>query len=147
MKYRHRFQIKAPLEEVVRFHRRAASLAVLTPAALGLRIVQGPETLSEGDEVAFSFWLGPLALRWRARIEEVSDNGFADRQIEGPFRYWVHRHTFSPVDPATTNVTDEVDAELRLRPVVAAAGLSMWVFLPLMFAYRSRETRRLLEAR
>jgi ligand-binding SRPBCC domain-containing protein len=33
-------------------------------------------------------------------------------RIQGPFRYWVHRHTFVPVDAHTTQVVDEVQAGL-----------------------------------
>lgn len=145
MKYRHSFRIRAPLDMVARFHRRAASLVTLTPTAAGLRMEAGPETLNEGDEVSFSFWLGPLRIQWRARIEGVSSTGFTDRQIDGPFRQWVHRHTFNPVDSTTTEVVDEVQAELRHHPMWTAAGLSMWLFLPVMFKYRGEETRRLLE--
>lgn len=139
--------VRAPLAEVDRFHRRAATLAVLTPTALGLRLDQGPDTLNEGDEVAFTFWLGPLRVRWRALIEEVSSTGFIDRQVEGPFERWVHRHSFRPVDGEATEVIDQVEAELRRHPVWATAGLSMWVFLPVMFAYRGWETRKLLEGK
>ncbi len=145
MKYVHSFRIRAPLDMVARFHRRAASLVTLTPTAAGLRMETGPETLSEGDEMSFSFRLGPLRIQWRARIEGVSSTGFTDRQIAGPFRQWVHKHTFNPVDSTTTEVVDEVQAELRHHPMWAAAGLSMWLFLPVMFKYRGEETRRLLE--
>ena len=57
-----------------------------------MQIQDGPEILCSGDELRFTLWLGPLPIRWHAAIESVSDSGFADRQIEGPFAHWVHRH-------------------------------------------------------
>jgi len=93
----------------------------------------------------FSLGLGPLAIRWRARIEDVSEAGFTDRQLAGPFRAWRHRHTFVALDDATTEVVDEVEASLRTHPVWLPVGLGMWLGLPFLFAFRAGRTRRLLE--
>ena len=93
----------------------------------------------------FSLGLGPLAIRWRARIEDASEAGFTDRQLEGPFRAWRHRHRFVALDDATTEVVDEVEASLRTHPVWLPIGLGMWLGLPLLFAFRAGRTRRLLE--
>jgi hypothetical protein len=59
-----------------------------------------------------------------ARGAEVLIIGpFVDRQVRGPFRVWVHRHLFTPVDATTTEVIDEVQAELRARFITAAIVL------------------------
>jgi ligand-binding SRPBCC domain-containing protein len=94
----------------------------------------------------FTMWLGPLPLNWLARIEDVSPNGFTDRQLRGPFREWIHRHTFAPVDETTTAVVDEIELELRAELWWALVGLGMWLSLPLLFAYRGWKTRRLIQA-
>lgn len=93
----------------------------------------------------FTLWLGPLPIRWLARIENVSGNGFDDRQLRGPFRRWIHRHRFVPVDEQTTKVIDEVEAKLKRHPFWWLVGLSMWVGLPFLFAYRGWQTKRLLK--
>jgi ligand-binding SRPBCC domain-containing protein len=93
----------------------------------------------------FTMWLGPLPLRWLARIEEVSPTGFTDRQLRGPFQEWIHRHTFVPVDESTTAVLDEIELKLRSHLLWGLVGLGMWLSLPLLFAYRAWKTRRLIQ--
>ena len=94
MAFTHEFTVAAPRKRVVSFHRKRQSLAAITPPPMIVRIQDGPEILSSGDELRFTLWLGPFPIRWHAVIESVSNSGFADRQIAGPFAHWVHRHTF-----------------------------------------------------
>lgn len=146
MKYRHRFRVRAPLARVAEFHSRTASLAVLTPPPMVVRIHRAPTIQREGDEVEFTMWLGPLPIRWTARIESVSETDFTDRQVRGPFRNWLHRHAYAPIDAETTEVIDEVEAELKTHGLWSVMGGLMWLTLPLLFAYRGWKTRRMLEA-
>ena len=112
MKFQHRFCVRAALAAVAQFHSQTASLAMLTPPPVIVRIHRAPTIQHTGNEVDFTMWFGPLPVRWLAQIEQVSDTGFVDRQVRGPFRAWVHCHSFAPVDMATTEVIDEVQAEL-----------------------------------
>ena len=146
MKYHHRFQIAAPLARVAEFHRRSGSMAAITPPPLIVRVQRAPATLGSGDEMAFTLWAGPLPLRWVARIEEVSPEGFTDRQVQGPFAAWEHRHRFERISAAETAVVDEVTAELKRHLFWGLIGGLMWVGMPLLFAYRGWRTRRLLAA-
>jgi ligand-binding SRPBCC domain-containing protein len=92
-------------------------------------------------------WLGPLPLRWLARIEDVSPTGFTDRQVRGPFERWIHRHTFVPVDETTTAVLDEIELKLRPHLLWGLVGLGMRLGLPFLFAYRGWRTRRLIQTK
>lgn len=92
----------------------------------------------------FTIWLGPLPIRWLARIEQVSPEGFTDRQLRGPFKEWVHRHSFERVDETTTEIYDHIEARLQANLLWGLVGLGMWLSMPLMFAYRARATRKLL---
>jgi ligand-binding SRPBCC domain-containing protein len=49
MKYRHRFQVSAPLTCVSNFHSQAASIPKITPPPLSVRLHHVPDVLSEGD--------------------------------------------------------------------------------------------------
>jgi ligand-binding SRPBCC domain-containing protein len=93
----------------------------------------------------FTVWLGPLPVRWKARVEDVSATGFVDRQVVGPFAAWVHRHTFAQLAGGGTGVLDEVEARLKPQALWGLVGLAIWIGLPLLFAYRGWTTRRLLE--
>jgi ligand-binding SRPBCC domain-containing protein len=144
MEYTHCFRVRAPLARVAGFHRRAASMAAITPPPILVRIHHSPVELAEGDEMDFTMWLGPLPVRWRARIEAISPTGFTDRQLHGPFAEWVHRHTFTRVDDGTTEVVDEITLRLKRHPFWGLVGLGMRAGLPILFAFRTWQTRRLL---
>jgi ligand-binding SRPBCC domain-containing protein len=129
----------------MRFHSSPASLAAITPPPVVTRIRSAPGTVSEGAEMAFTLWLGPLPVSWTARFEDVGDSGFVDRQVAGPFARWVHRHVFVPISETETEVVDSIELELARRPWPLVTGLLMATSLPLLFAYRGWRTRRLLE--
>jgi ligand-binding SRPBCC domain-containing protein len=145
MKFQRTFRVQAPLARVADFHRQAASLKAITPPLIPMQLHRAPEQMADGDEMEFAMWLGPLPVRWLARVEDVSDEGFLDRQLRGPFAQWAHRHTFVRVDEGTTEVIDEVKARLKPHLLWGPVGLAMWLGLPLLFAFRGWQTRRLLE--
>lgn len=145
MNYHHRFLVRAPLSQVAEFHRLPASMAAITPPPIIVRIHSAPPVLTEGSEMEFTMWLGPIPLRWQARMEDVSPTGFTDRQLNGPFAEWVHRHTFRAVDAGTTEVLDEINLRLRPHPVWGPIGAGMRLGLPVLFAYRQWKTRRLVK--
>jgi len=146
MVYRHTFRVKAPLASVARFHTGSSSMGAITPPPVIVRVHSAPTVLGEGDEMDFTLWLLVLPLRWVARIQQVSECGFTDVQVSGPFERWQHQHDFHSLDGHTTEIHDTVEASLSHRPLKWLIGLSMWVSLPLLFAYRGWKTRRLLES-
>ncbi len=147
MRYRHSFHVRAPLARVADFHRRAESLRLLTPPPTMLRILESPQVLATGDSMRFSMGMGPTRVEGVARIEESSETGFLDRQINGPFSTWSHRHTFVPIGAEMTEVRDEITADIKPHPVWGPVGLAMWAGLPALFEYRAFQTRGLLEPR
>lgn len=144
MFYRHRFQVRAPLDKVAAFHSQSAGMAAITPPPLTVQLHYAPPILNEGDTMDFSLKLGPLAIGWLAQIEGVSPAGFSDRQLRGPFAEWVHQHKFSAVDDNTTDVIDEITLRLSRNPLKFLLGLGMRLGLPFLFAFRAWKTRRLL---
>jgi len=145
VRYQHRFTVKAPLADVAKFHSRSASMGAITPPPILVRVHSAPGILQEGDRMDFTMWLGPMPVRWLAQIEQTTPNSFVDRQLRGPFASWVHKHTFEPIDPATTAVIDEVNAALHPNWFWKLVGVGMWLGLPILFAYRGWKTRRMLE--
>ena len=145
MKFSRSFEVRSPVAEVRAFHARAASLVALTPPVMPMRLEHAPPVLRSGDTMTFRLWLGPLPVRWTARIEDADPAGFTDRLHAGPFAEWVHHHAFEPTGPATTRVIDSIRARLRPHLLWGPAGLAMWLGLPLLFAFRGWKTRRVLE--
>ena len=145
MKFHHRFRVNASLSEVASFHRLATSMSAITPPPMRVEVHQAPSELSDGDEMDFSLNFGLFRLRWLARIEDMSEAGFTDRQLHGPFQEWSHRHSFNQIEANVTEVDDQVLAQVK-RPLVGRLlGWSMWLGMPFLFAYRGWKTRSLLE--
>jgi ligand-binding SRPBCC domain-containing protein len=147
MDYRHSFTVRASLADVRQFHSRSASMSAITPPPVFARIHQAPEVLGEGDDMAFTLWMGPLPVRWKARIENVTPQSFDDRQLTGPFNSWVHHHTFVPLEDGRVEVQDWVQAELSDNLFWHIFGIFMWVNMSVLFTYRAWRTRFYLEAK
>jgi ligand-binding SRPBCC domain-containing protein len=147
MRYRHVFTVRAPLEAVADFHARPASLRTLTPPPLRVQIDAAPDVMVEGSEMRFRLGFGPIAIPWKARLEAVTPTGFHDRQLAGPFRAWMHQHSYRALDADHTEVRDQIDAQLAADPLHFLLGLGMWLGMPLLFAYRGWQTRRQLARR
>lgn len=144
MAFTHEFTVAAPRDAVAHFHRRRQSLVEITPPPIIMRIQEGPEILSSGDELRFTLWLGPFPIHWHAAIEAVSDDGFADRQISGPFDHWVHQHTFLDKGEGLTTVRDVIEYVYKRHLIWGLIGRLFVLGLPVLFAYRAWRTRRLL---
>jgi ligand-binding SRPBCC domain-containing protein len=144
MFYRHRFKVNSALSKVAEFHSHSANMAALTPPPILVRMQETPAEVRNGDEMAFTLWLGPLPIRWLLRIESVSANSFTDRQLRGPFKTWVHRHKYHSLDEEWTEIVDEIELELRPHMIWWPVGLFMWLNLPILFAYRGWKTRQIL---
>ncbi|MEX1018904.1 MAG: hypothetical protein WDZ49_04560 [Litorilinea sp.] len=145
MKYAHRFTVNAPLARVAEFHHAASSMAAITPPPIVVQMHESPDQLFDGAEVGFTLWMLVLPIRWRARMENVGNTGFWDRQIRGPYGAWLHKHTFIPLDDNRTEVLDEIEAKPGTGFWGRLLSLGMWANMPLLFAYRGWRTRRLLE--
>ncbi len=145
MHFHRSFEVAASLDTVSDFHRHAESLEAITPPFVPMQLDDVPDVLQEGSEMRFTLWLGPLPVRWQARLEDVSKGGFVDVQVSGPFREWRHEHRFERLEDGRTRVVDDIRAHLKKHPLWAFVGLKMWVGLPALFAYRRWKTRQLLQ--
>lgn len=67
MNYHHCFRVPVSIEQVAEFHRRSASMAAITPPPIVAKVQRAPAVLADGDEMAFSTWLGlPVLFAFRA---------------------------------------------------------------------------------
>ncbi|MEM7347764.1 MAG: hypothetical protein AAF485_26320 [Chloroflexota bacterium] len=144
-RYTHKFQVKSSVQSVAEFHKSSDSMGAITPPPLIVQIHSAPSILKDGDIMDFSLWFGPIPIRWTAQIGDSHSSGFVDRQRYGPFRFWTHRHTFRAIDEDTTEVIDQIEFDFKRHPIWGPVGISMWLTLPILFAYRGWMTRRLLE--
>lgn len=142
--YQHSFQVQAPLESVVNFHRYPDVLGELTPPPLRVKPNQ-LEPVSDGSIVDFNLVFGPVSIRWVAEHKKVDfPNSFTDVQTIGPFKSWEHIHEFSYIDENLTEVRDIVKAQFASGGINWFVSRFMWYTLPLLFSFRAKRTKEML---
>jgi len=82
--------------ELFPFFADAGNLDALTPPWLHFRIVTPtPIAMCEGALIDYRLRVRGVPLRWRTRINVWQPpHRFVDEQLRGPYRQWIHEHTF-----------------------------------------------------
>lgn len=138
-----------PLDRVFAFFADARNLQALTPPWLHFSVVsQGDLAMREGLLIDYRIRLRILPMRWQSRITAWQPpHRFIDEQTRGPYRRWVHEHTFTPQDGATL-VRDRVEYEVPGGPLAPLIHrLLVRPDLERIFDYRTRVLPSLLSAR
>src|SRR3954471_17564127 len=108
--------IARPRSEVFDFFSRAENLERITPPTLGFQIITPtPITIAEGTLLDYRLSMRGILMKWRSRITVWEPpNKFADEQVTGPYKQWIHTHRFYEIDAGTTLTEDEVRYRLPL---------------------------------
>lgn len=95
--------VPRPREEVHAFFARPENLGTITPPWLDFRILTpSPVTMERGAVIDYVIRLGPLPTRWRTLItRHEPPRLFVDEQLQGPYSFWHHTHTFEEVTGGT----------------------------------------------
>jgi ligand-binding SRPBCC domain-containing protein len=109
--------VAAGIEECFAFFADAANLEALTPPSLHFGILTPlPIRMRTGAHIESRLRLLGVPFSWLTRIEDWRPGlGFTDTQLRGPYRRWVHRHTFAAAGGGTS-VRDDVEYQLPLAP-------------------------------
>jgi ligand-binding SRPBCC domain-containing protein len=101
--------LKRPLESVFAFFADAGNLEELTPPWLHFRFLTPlPIALRPGARLEYQIRLHGLPLRWQSEITAWEPpHRFVDEQRRGPYRLWIHEHTFR-AEGDSTRVADHV---------------------------------------
>ena len=132
--------IDAPLPAVFDFFSLHENLQRITPPRMRFRITSSPgPRLREGDRIEYALRVFGLPMRWTTRITLWRENEvFADLQERGPYRYWLHTHTFRAKDGGV-EMHDRVEYELPFGFLGRVLGA--WVVrrqLEEIFDYRAK---------
>ncbi len=128
-------------EALFPFFADAANLEKITPPWLNFKILNpGRIEMQEGALIEYKLRIHGVAVRWRTRISLWQPpRCFVDEQLRGPYRKWVHRHTFEACDGGT-RVRDRVEYSIPFD-----FALHRWFVRPdieKIFRYRSEQLHR-----
>lgn len=92
-----------PVEAVFDFFSSAANLEKLTPDFLRFHILtEQPVDMKPGALIDYRIKVRGLPMRWRTRIAVWEPpHRFVDEQLKGPYRMWIHEHTFREMNGGT----------------------------------------------
>ena len=102
--------LACPLEEVFAIFSDAFQLERITPPWLHFQVLTpAPIEMATGTLIDYRLRLHGIPLRWRTRIAAWEPPyRFIDEQLKGPYRWWVHEHTFEET-PSGILMKDRVD--------------------------------------
>ena len=91
-------RLLAKREEVWPFFSNARNLERLTPGFLKFQVLTpDPIEMKEGTLIDYRLRIRGIPIRWQSRITVWDPpHRFVDEQVRGPYRYWIHQHTFEP---------------------------------------------------
>jgi ligand-binding SRPBCC domain-containing protein len=110
--------VPRPRDEVFAFFANAANLEALTPPWLRFRILNPAVVIEAGARIDYRLTLHGIPLRWQSEISRWDPPAsFVDEQRKGPYRRWVHTHTFA-AERGGTRVGDSVEFAMTFEWLV-----------------------------
>ena len=95
--------------------------------------------MREGSIIEYRINLSGIPLGWKTLISKWDPpNEFVDEQISGPYKQWIHRHTFVETGPDTTLIKDEVRYRLPFEPFGDIAHFFVERQLKYIFDFREK---------
>ena len=142
-------EFEEPVHSVFEYFSRAENLDAITPPWLNFRFITPlPIEMRRGTEIEYRLRLHGIPVRWKTEITVWDPpHAFEDVQRRGPFRRWIHRHTFEPKDGGTL-MRDRVEYAVPgwfLEPLVH--GLFVRRSVERIFAFRSERFAEIFTVR
>lgn len=128
-----------PRAEVFAFFANAANLEALTPPWVHFHIVNPHIVIERGVLIDYRLRIHGVPLRWQSEISRWEPPAaFVDEQRKGPYRRWVHTHTFTE-ERGGTRVSDSVEFDVPFGWLV---GGFVMRDVRAIFAFRQQALRQ-----
>ncbi|MCX7930014.1 MAG: SRPBCC family protein [Chlorobi bacterium] len=131
--------VEHPIEDVFAFFSRPENLERITPPELNFQILTPePIEMKEGALIDYRIRISGLSWRWTTYIARYeSPRCFVDVQLRGPYSFWHHTHTFTPLGRDATLIEDDVLYELPFGWVGVVAH-RLWIHRQLQHIFDHR---------
>ncbi len=129
--------------ELFNFFSYVDNLAEITPPWLHFQMLTPtPIRIAVGTLIDYRLKLRGIPIRWQTEITAWNPpHSFVDEQRRGPYRRWIHTHTFVPI-PEGTLIRDEVEYAILGGRLVQKFFVAP--DLEKIFAYRASKLKELL---
>ena len=129
-----------PLSEVFAFFQNPENLGQLTPPELRFQILTPPPLIMRnGTVLDYLIHIRGVPVRWRTLITDYDPpHKFVDEQLQGPYDFWHHTHTFTASGNGTM-IEDKVRYTMPFGPLGRLVhSLFVRRQLETIFAYRAQ---------
>ena len=135
-----------PIKTIFDFFADAANLERITPPELKFHIItEQPIQIEKGTLIDYSLKMRGFPVKWRTEISVWEPpHKFVDRQLRGPYKQWIHTHSFTEIDVGKTLIEDEVRYRLPLEPLGDIAHFLVRRELDYIFDYRQKAVVEIL---
>jgi len=101
------------LEEIFLFFSKPENLSLLTPSWLKFKIKKkSTEDMEENAQFVYTIKFHNIPMYWKTQITKFEPpHVFVDEQLRGPYKKWVHTHTFEARRDSTV-MFDRVEYDL-----------------------------------
>jgi ligand-binding SRPBCC domain-containing protein len=144
---RREITIDLPRAEVFDFFSKAENLEKITPPDLGFNIITPqPIAMAKGSIIEYRISMSGIPMNWKTLISKWDPpHEFVDEQLSGPYKQWIHRHTFVEAGADSTVIEDEVRYRLPLEPVGDIAHFFIERQLKHIFDFREKTVSELFQ--
>jgi ligand-binding SRPBCC domain-containing protein len=133
-----------PRHEIFLFFADANNLQAITPPWLNFHVLTPKIEIRAGALIDYRLRVRGVPLRWRTHIKVWEPPGrFVDEQLRGPYRRWLHEHTFEESNGGTL-------CRDHVQYAVWGGRLVEWLFVRRdvrhIFEYRQQRLNELFPA-
>lgn len=132
--------VNSPLDNIFTFFSDGANLQKLTPSNMQFKVInQSTEVLEAGTLIDYKLKVHGIPMKWKTRINSFTKNeSFVDDQLKGPYKKWLHKHSFTSVKGGTL-ICDNVAYKVPLGILGhVVAGWFIKMDINNIFNYRNK---------